>query len=282
MSILIADSGASKTQWALCGEEEKPLSFTTIGFNPNAVSLALIRHALEELASAIGDVSRITDVFFYGSGVVDEKGRSTLRKVFAPVFSSAKIYLDSDLVAAMRSTGRQMGIVGILGTGSNACYFREGQIQEKRGGHGYLVGDEGSGQDLGKALLKGLLYETLPDHLLSYVLKKEQQSLHELKMGVYTSSRPSAYLASLARHLLPFQQEEPVRLLIRSCFETFLQTTILHMPFSSELPIDTIGSIGYYFQEIWRESCQGFDLNMGKILQNPMQGLIAFHTRSGN
>lgn len=277
MSILIADSGASKTQWVLCQKQQDSRFFSSIGCNPNAVSHDLIQEALWNLSTDIQTPTDISDLYFYGSGVVDTHGIATMEGLFAPVFPKARLHFDSDLVGAVRSTGRDKGIVGILGTGSNACYFQHSRIIDNRGGHGYLVGDEGSGQDLGKALLRGLLYGSLPDQLKEYVLEKEQRTLHDLKMGVYKSERPSAYLADLARYLHPFQEEGAVRQMIQSRFTVFLQTTILHLPFVRELPIDTVGSIGFYFREIWKESCQKLGLIVGKSIQNPLEGLISFH-----
>ena len=69
MMILIADSGSSKTDWAVTGDEGKVLR--TQGLNPihmNERQMSQILRA--ELLPQLGErVSSIDAVFFYGAGV---------------------------------------------------------------------------------------------------------------------------------------------------------------------------------------------------------------------
>jgi hypothetical protein len=43
------------------------------------------------------------------------------------------------------------------------------------------------------------------------------------------------------------------------------------------LPVHFCGSIAWHFRDKIKELCEGFQMNLGTILQEPMQGLSAFH-----
>lgn len=280
MALLIADSGASHTRWIVCEQGRKLAVYHTIGLNPNAVAADVRFQELEILAKRIHLSFHPTDLFFYGSGLSDKVRMKRLHDDFMILFPDTNIYLENDLIAAVRSTGRDKGIVAILGTGSIACSYADGHLEERQGGHGYLIGDEGSGQDLGKALLRALLYERLPRNIHDYVLEQEGKTLHELKMGTYSSARPSAYLSALAKHLSPFLSEPTVRQMIRSRFDLFLQSSILSLPDSKQQMVDFVGSVAFFFKDILEASCHAKDLVCGQIARSPIEGLIQFHHKN--
>lgn len=279
MSILIADSGASHTRWIISEGGRRLAAYETIGLNPNAVAADIRFQELNILSTRIHLNYRPTALFFYGSGLSDKGKKEKITEDFVTLFPETAIYIENDLVAAARSTGREKGIVAILGTGSIACSYLNGQVIERQGGHGYLVGDEGSGQDLGKALLQSLLYDKLPQYVHEYVLEQEGKTLHELKMGTYASMRPSAYLSALARHLSPFLSEPSVEQLIRSRFDLFFQTSILSLPVAQQQIVDFVGSVAFFFKDLLKESCHDAGLVCGQINRSPIEGLIQFHSK---
>lgn len=279
MEILIADSGASHTRWVICKQGLSLAVHNTIGLNPNAVDANTRYQELETLASHIYPKYRPTELFFYGSGLSDTLRKQSLEDDFLRLFPGATLHIENDLIAAVRSTGREKGIVAILGTGSIACSYLDGQLIERQGGHGYIIGDEGSGQDLGKTLLRALLYKKLPKHVHDYILAEEGKTLHELKMGTYASKRPSAYLSALARHLSPFLSEPSVQQLVRSQFDLFLQTSILPLPLSQHQIVDFVGSVAFFFKEILEASCLNAGLVLGQIAKSPIEGLIKYHSQ---
>lgn len=72
--ILIADSGSTKTDWVcIDADNMTPLiEVHTVGLNPFHMSDDEIREVVNhDLLSQLGDV-KVTDVFFYGSGVRPE------------------------------------------------------------------------------------------------------------------------------------------------------------------------------------------------------------------
>jgi glucosamine kinase len=43
------------------------------------------------------------------------------------------------------------------------------------------------------------------------------------------------------------------------------------------MPINFAGSIAYGFRDVLKELCSSYELELGVVLKNPMQGLIAYH-----
>ncbi|MFX3839205.1 BadF/BadG/BcrA/BcrD ATPase family protein, partial [Streptococcus suis] len=88
---------------------------------------------------------------FIGLGGADRPAiREKLHASFAEVWQE-RLRVDNDAVPALYSgTWGQPGIVLISGTGSIACALTSRGARHRVGGWGYLLGDEGSGYDLGK------------------------------------------------------------------------------------------------------------------------------------
>ncbi|HRH55033.1 MAG TPA: N-acetylglucosamine kinase, partial [Chitinophagales bacterium] len=63
---LIADSGSTKTDWALIGEQA--VLFTSSGLNPNILKDEEIVFALNNIKEFTDNKSNISEVFFYGAG----------------------------------------------------------------------------------------------------------------------------------------------------------------------------------------------------------------------
>jgi hypothetical protein len=274
---LIADSGATKTEWCLFTKEGKQKSFLSLGLNPNVMPAEQLAAELQEIYARELAGLEINHLWFYGSGVSGTSQRELLRDLFARHLPTAGLSLETDLKAAIRCTGRQTGIVCILGTGSNACQYDSDQLRQQAGGHGYLFGDEGSGADLGRELIRALLQKQLPEAIQHAIETAEGRSLHEIKMQAYRVSRPSAYLAGFAKYYHEFQEEAGIQELLQQRFAAFLQTSLCHFPDHQHLPVDVIGSIGYFFFPAFAKACEDQGIQAGKSWQTPLEGLLPFH-----
>jgi hypothetical protein len=43
-------------------------------------------------------------------------------------------------------------------------------------------------------------------------------------------------------------------------------------------PLHFIGSVAYGFRDVLKDMCEAYELQLGKVLKNPMEGLIKFHS----
>lgn len=161
MRILGIDGGGTKTDAVLCDETGRVLRRVQAG--PSNCAARPMAQVLETLAQAaralLEDASSAPDAIFAGvsgAGVGDHAARicAHLRAEFP---RCAHIQAGTDARNALRSAIPQGdGAVAIAGTGSGVFVFR-GEAMRRVGGWGYLLGDEGSGFDLGRRALRGAL-----------------------------------------------------------------------------------------------------------------------------
>lgn len=150
--ILIADSGATKTDWCFGTTLHHSQIVQTEGINPfhqaaDKINEILCNGLLPQLPCPSSDVQA---VFFYGAGCTPDKIEK-LAFLLGQTFPHATIEVHSDLVGAARALCQHRpGIACILGTGANSCLYDGEKIIQNTPPLGYILGDEGSGAYLGK------------------------------------------------------------------------------------------------------------------------------------
>ena len=92
--------------------------------------------------------------------------------------------------------GRGEGVACILGTGSNSCWCRGGEIVENVPPLGYVLGDEGSGATLGRNLVNGIFKGYIP--LRDEFLAAHGLTYEEIIRRVYREPYANRFLASFA------------------------------------------------------------------------------------
>jgi hypothetical protein len=45
------------------------------------------------------------------------------------------------------------------------------------------------------------------------------------------------------------------------------------------MPINFVGSVAFGFKDVLKEMCNYYELQLGKVLKNPMDGLIKYHSK---
>lgn len=116
-----------------------------------------------------------------------------------------KVTVSSDVYAAWAGAGPlQPGTIVAVGTGSMALAVTVDGRQMRRGGWGYLLGDEGSAYSIGIAALRSAAAQWeqgLLDHpfLLQLLQHVQARSMEELWECVYREKMPRAEIAGLSR-----------------------------------------------------------------------------------
>lgn len=276
--ILIADSGSTKTDWRLVNETEQVKSFQTIGFNPYYISEQQI---LDELSkSALTEIKQqVTQVFFYGAGCSSEAKSGEIKQALQQFFTKATIEVDHDLLAAARSlSGNKAGLVAILGTGSNTCFFDGTTIVKNVSSLGYILGDEGSGAHLGKTLVTAYLNNELTEDLHQAFQQKYQLTLLDILDAVYKKPLPNRFLAQFAPFVLEHKQHPQIAAIINACFSQFFEKHICKYENYQQYPLNMVGSIGFVFKNEIEQLATHFGVNMGIVIKQPIDGLVKFHT----
>ena len=280
--ILIADSGSTKTHWALLKDNKTVAEIRSQGINPFFQNEERIRQVVKmevayPLRSQGVDLEQVNELFFYGAGLRDEM-KDKVMPTLQHVFPTATIEAQSDLIAAARALCRHdEGIACILGTGSNSGLYDGARIVQNIPPLGFILGDEGSGAVLGKrfigALLKGLMDNNLKEEYLS----DTGEEMADIIDKVYRQPLPNRYLAHAAKFIHRHLDHPQVRQLVVDNFRAFLQRNVAqyHRP---DLPVNAVGSIAFFFSEQWHEALAAEQCIPGSILQTPIQGLVAFHS----
>ncbi len=271
--ILLADSGSTKTQWALY-DGNNWLFKETEGLNPYFVTKEQITNSLKKNFSAY----QVTKVYFYGSGCNSKDKKDTIAQSFRDSIPSVtQIEVESDLLGAARAVyGRKSGWIGILGTGSNVAFYDGNEIIKYRPSLGYILGDEGSGAHLGKVFIKKLLYNELSLRIESDFFNKYNTSISELLSKIYSQANPNRFLAGFSEFIYDNKNDSNIKSLILNCFDKLFKVQVV--PFNQQNePISFVGSIAFYFAEELKESAINNKISIATVLKSPLEGLVKFH-----
>ncbi|MDR2765290.1 MAG: ATPase [Tannerella sp.] len=275
--ILIADSGSTKADWRVVDEEKILQSVQTKGFNPFFQSEEEMgREISTHLLDSINPL-KIEAVYFYGAGCVFEKVE-IMRRVIMRHFHVEHVEVNTDLLAAARSScGMEAGIACIMGTGSNSCFYDGEQIVQTVSPLGYILGDEGSGADLGKQLVKDLLKDMIAPELKETFLRQFGLTLSDIMEHVYRRPLPNRFLASFAPFLSEHVEDQRIHTLVLNRFKSFLRRNVMKYDYRN-FRAHFVGSVAYYFRTILEEAAADTGVRIGSIIHTPMEGLIIYHT----
>lgn len=273
--ILIADSGSTKTDWAVLRDNGETDTYNTKGINPFMMTMDEIRELLERELSF--RENKPDAIYYYGAGALPGK-KEQLAGLLQDYFSTEKVEVHSDLLAAARSLCQDKeGIACILGTGSNSCYYNGKDIVENVSPLGYILGDEGSGAVLGRHLVADVLKKQLPEHICQQFFETYRVTAGEIIEHVYRKPFANRYLAQYTRFLGEHIAQPEIEDFVERHFTAFFVRNIMQYEQVRNYPVCFTGSIAFVFRNILARLCDGFGLKLGTISPAPMEGLIKYH-----
>ena len=276
-NILVADSGSTKTAWQLSGAEK--IDFSTAGINPYYQDSDSIS---ESLASDINfqkiNNQKIEQVFFYGAGCSNLQNQAKVKFAIQKLLPDSEIHISHDMLGAARALcGQNAGIVCILGTGSNSCYFDGNEIQNDLPNLGFWLGDEGSAGYLGKNLVVKWFHNELPDVLMTAFTSMYNLDRDSFLNQIYNQPYPNRYLASFAPFLTQHIDNQWSRDFVADSFRLFFSRFVIPYPNFESLPVNFIGSVAIHFEPILRSVAEGLNCHINKIQNSVVNGLSDFH-----
>jgi glucosamine kinase len=277
---IIADSGSTKCQWTLI-EKDKKKSIATIGISPYFLTTEAITSLVQKAFEKKCDPSKIEAIYFYGTGLSNPSNVQSLKKALKAVFKNASLDIQTDLVGAARATCQnQKGVACILGTGSNTGFYNGTKIVKNSPGLGYVLGDEGSGAYLGKKVLQYYLYKTFDEDLMFAFEKEYCMDRSQILDKVYKVAFPNRFLASFAKFLAAHRGHYMIENIIEDSLNDFFFTHLNKLNESWLHPIHFVGSVAYGFRDIIKQLGAANELEIGKIVKSPMDGLIEYHKKA--
>lgn len=274
--ILIADSGATKTDWCLTKNGKIVFRFSGKGISPVHQTGEEIAEEIKLYVLPLLKDANIGAIYFYGAGCIPEK-IDLVHDAIHQSFPIDSIQVYSDLIAAAHSLcGHESGIACILGTGSNSCEWDGSNIVKQISPLGYILGDEGSGAVLGKLLVGDALKNQLTDGLKEVLLDEYGLTPGIIIEKVYRQPFANRFLASLTPFLLKHIDDQSIRQIVIRSFSAFFERNVMQYN-SQNNKVNFVGSIAWYFSDQLKEVAAEKGIEIGTIAQSPMPGLIEYY-----
>ena len=275
--ILLADSGSTKTDWALARNGSLVKQITTEGINPFFQTEEEISRIVHERLMPALDGAMPHEVHFYGAGCAfPEKNRLVEQAITRHL--PVPVEIGSDLLGAARSLcGRRPGIACIMGTGSNSCYYDGQTIAANVSPLGYVLGDEGSGAVLGRLLVGDCLKNQLSAPLKEAFFKRFDLTPQLILERVYKQPFPNRFLASLSPFLIEHIDEPCIHRIVLNSFKSFFTRNVMQYDYRG-VKVHFTGSIAYYYREVLDEAARALQIELGHIVRSPLEGLVTYHS----
>lgn len=275
MAVWVADIGGSSSRWARIGTDQAPEVHALPGFNPVSGDPVPLASALDTLRTS--GPGEVTEVFIYGAGCGSASGAERMQEVMATAWPGVAVDVRTDILGAARSLyGTAEGLVLVLGTGMSVGRFDGRSVRMVMPSTGYVLGDEGSGADLGKHLVK--------DALLGR-LSAEQQALlfpegidrDRLLQGIHGPGSPQAFLAGYARRLATPGAEAYASALLTARF-TELASLITEFLPDGPIALKAVGSIAWGYRSALEQALGRKGITVAAVEKDPLEGLLRYHS----
>lgn len=273
---LIADSGSTKTTWM---EVETGKTVLTEGLNPHFTAEEQFTAACTAVRQQLPILNFQFSIHFYGAGCGLPAQREKVASWLAKAFGTSDVHVETDMLAACRSTaGGQSALVGILGTGSNACLYDGLQIRHQATSTGYILGDRGSANHVGRVLLNGYLTHHMPDGLRRMFHDTYRMSDAQLMDAVYHQPNPNRFLASLAPFAVQHIGDDYCRSVVTKTLDEWFTDAIMPLMRKTDYPLSVVGSYAKAIEPTLRAVMEGKGLKVSTIVADPIVGLRRFHS----
>lgn len=272
--IIVADSGSTKTNWRIFASGERIEKTQTLGLNPHQTSESVFSEEIKASSVSSWSKREVEEIYFYGSGITGEDMQLELAARFRQFFGKAKLSIASDLLGAARALlGKESGFVGILGTGSNSGWYNGNEITRNIPPLGYVLGDEGSGNALGRRLISSFLRDELPNEIKEEFIQFFPD-YSGLITKVYSGSQPSRFLASFVPFIYKFREHPTISEIIQKEFSNYFD---LLKGYNGIAETSLVGSVAYCFKDTLGKVAEDRGIRLVEVLQSPIDRLTLYH-----
>jgi N-acetylglucosamine kinase-like BadF-type ATPase len=274
---LIADSGATKTDWCLI-QNGKNTFKTTQGYHPFFMDAEGLQMLLQKELKIDPKKVAIDEIYFYGAGLSSAESKKALQSQLKKYFGAKKVVVDSDLLGAAQAVcGTEKGIVCILGTGSNTGLYTGKKIGFKTPALGYVLGDEGGGSYIGKKVLQYYMHGIFDEELHTAFEAMFPYTQHDMLQAVYREGFPNRYLAQFARFVFEHRGHYMMENIAEDALNDLFINHLLRYPNIHKTPVHFCGSVAWHLKDVLQGLCEQYDIKVGKIMQKPIKGLAGYY-----
>lgn len=278
--IAVVYSGSNNAGWRLAYKGRTVASFNTNAINPYFNDEKYIAQLLNRNINLIHHAEEIKRIYFFGAGASSPELQGVVHNALSAFFKFAKVSVDHDIAAAAIACCRNNpGIVSICASGSNAAWYDGKKVKPNNYGLGYILADEGSGNWLGKQLIKSFMNETLPDNLRKKFIHTYNADRKTLLEKVYRQKQPALYLSSFSDFYLDNKNDNYLRSIIKTGFTKLINTYLL--PLQKEHPgaaVHFAGSVAANFQDYLHEAAERTEIKIAGIVKEPINNLLTYYS----
>ncbi len=280
--ILIADGGSTKCDWILLDKSGNQVFKTrTKGLNPAVFPEIMLEQRVRENEDLHSVKEKVEKVHFFGAGCGTENPRKRLEDILVAFFTMAsEVLVKEDTVAAAFAATTQPGIVCILGTGSNSCYFDGTDVYNAVPSLGYVLMDEASGNYFGKRLIRDYYYKRMPLELAEKFESLFNLDSDEIKKNLYREENPNTYLASFAEFIFSNERNGYFYKLVYEGIQDFFHSRVLCFKQAQSLPVHFIGTIAFFSEDIIRAVAKPYNIEIGNIVRRPIDALLEHYRKN--
>lgn len=277
--ILVIFTGSRYADWRLAEKGRLLHGFRTAGINSYIQDENFINQLLNKNTDLLYNAEKVKKIFFFGAGASSKERQEKIIQVFSTFFKNAKVKASHDLDAAAISTfGDDKGIVGIIGSGSNAAYFTGKKIVTNNFGLGYILADEGSTNWIAQQVLRDYLTDAMPQGFREKLDEKYSLDRKYILEKLYNNPNPNIFLTSFADFFYEHRYEPYLSNIIKKGLNLYITTYLL--PLLDQYPdsnISLTGSVAHNYQEWLTEFAKEYHLNIKTITKEPIQNLIKYY-----
>ncbi|MFB9841460.1 BadF/BadG/BcrA/BcrD ATPase family protein [Mucilaginibacter ginsenosidivorans] len=278
--IAVVYSGSNYADWRLADRGRTIASFKTGGINPYFNDEKQIIALLNKNINLIHHAEEIKRIYFYGAGSFSSDLKNIVHNAFSEFFKFGKVTVEHDIdAAAIACCKNRPGIICICGSGSNAAWYDGRRVKPNNYGLGFILADEGSGNWLGRQLLKAFMNETLPPNIRKKFEHRYDLDRRSLLEKIYRQKQPAVFLSSFAEFYLDNKDDNYLKSVIIAGFTKLIHTYLL--PLHKQHPGATVnftGSVAANFQDYLVEAASGTNITIGNIVKEPINNLLTYYS----
>jgi glucosamine kinase len=273
-------SGSNYAEWRLFDRERTIASFKTSGINPYFNDEKQIIQLLSKNINLIHHAEEIKRIYFFGAGSFSTELKNTVHNAFLIFFKFGKVTVEHDITAAAIACCKNSpGIISIIGSGSNAAWYDGKKVKTNNYGLGYILADEGSGNWLGRQLVREFMNETLPENIRKKFVQRYDPERKTLLEKIYRQKQPAVYLSSFTEFFIDNQEDSYIKGIIKNGFDRLMHTYLL--PLHDEHPeafLYFAGSVAASFQNHLHEAAADANLKIATIIKEPINNLLTYYS----
>ncbi len=278
--IAIVYSGSRNAYWKIISGGKIVDEATTPGLNPlfnDQKDLIQIFNKQNVLINRAEEIKKI-QMFAAGASTIEK--REELKTALCSFFKNSKSEVYDDLYgAALSACFNERGIVGILGSGSNCAYFNGKNLDINNFGLGYILGDEGSANHLGRKLIKNYLEGKLPENLREKFNTKYNTDRPGILEKIYRKPGAQAYLTSYFDFFIENRENTFIKSMIDNSFDTYFKTYLIPtLQANPEHPVHFVGSVAGTFPDRLRQVAKKHGITITSITKEPVYNLINYYS----